>query len=249
MNLLLNICKMKIKVSFRYVLAMVSNLSGQILQMLLLFFFWTTIYHADQSIMQYVMFSRVVYGFIGGNSVWELSENLKNGSVAVKLTKPMDYFTYTYVEYLATQIANLFLVGIPLSIIAFFISPVDISIVQLILFFISLFLAISISFAFDYNISLICIFTRNTWGISSLRDGLVQIFSGAIIPLAIFPEPISNIIYFLPFAYMIDIPTNIILENDGYEKIIIQLIYCFIMFGFSIMNEKLFMKKMQIQGG
>lgn len=232
-----------------YILAMVSNLLGQIFQMLLLFFFWTSIYHADQSILQYVMFSRVVYCFIGGNSVWQLSEILKNGSIAVKLTKPMDYFTYTYAEYLATQIANLFFVGLPLSIIAFLISPVDIHIIQLILFFVSLFLAISIGFAFDYNISLVCIYTRNTWGISSLRDGLVQIFSGAIIPLSIFPKLINHIANFLPFAYMIDTPTNIILENEGYEKIIMQLIYCVFMFGLAIMNERLFMKKIQIQGG
>lgn len=240
---------LKLKISLMYVFASISSLFGQILQMILLFFFWTNVYQADELTLQYVMWSRVVYGFIGGNSVWELSEVLKNGDVSVKLTKPMGYFRYTFTEYLATQMTNLIFICIPLSIVAHVISPIVIDLFQMILCIGSILLSVTICFSFDYVISLLCIYTHNTWGISSLRDGVVQILSGAIVPISLFPIHIRHIVYYFPFVYMVDVPLNIMLKNAGYSSLFQQLFYCVIMIVAAVISEKLFMKKLQIQGG
>lgn len=249
MRLLINYFRLKFKVSLIYAIPTISNLFGQALQMVLLFFFWTKVYQADQFTLQYVMWSRVIYGFIGGNSVWELAEEFKNGNISVKLTKPIGYFRYTYTAHLAMQMVRVFLVCIPLSITAFAISPISITTIQFALCAISILLSITICYCFDYFISLFCIFTHNTWGISSLRDGLVQILSGAIVPLALFPSRVSKLIYCLPFAYMVDTPVNILQKNAGYDVLTKQLLYCGLMIAIVIIGEKLFMKKLQIQGG
>lgn len=250
MYLLSNYFKVKVKMLLAYRIPTILTLLGQMIQMVLLFFFWKQIYCADLYTMQYAMWSRVVYCFIGENSVWGIAEDIKNGNVSVKLTKPIGYFCHTYIVHLATQFTNFFMACIPLSLVAYIISPIKVSIAQCVLGTVSILLSITICYCFDYIISLFCIFTNNTWGISSLRDGLVQILSGSVVPLYLFPTAISKLIYCFPFAYMVDSPVSILLNNSvQYDMFVRQLCCCGSMLLVIFFIEKIFFRKLQIQGG
>ena len=250
MKLLLSYFIVQLKSSLIYIVSMLSNLFGQIVQTILLFFFWKHAYHASDEIIKYVIWCRVAMGFIGNNSVWGLAEEIRNGNVSLKLLKPIGYFQYTYIAYIAKQLVNVFIIGIPLVVVAWMVSPVHVSILQFLLCIVSISLSVTISFCFDYYISLLCIYTQNTWGISALRDGLVQILSGSVVPLYLFPSHILKIIYIFPFAYMVDVPVKILIENRvEINLFLFQVIYCSGMLVMAVVMEDYFLKKMKIQGG
>lgn len=199
--------------------------------------------------MRYVIWSRVIYYLVGENSIWDLSEKIKNGNIVTELIKPVDYFKYNYMLQLASQIARTVCVGIPLLLIAYIIRPISVSVIQIIVCLFSIVLSITICFSFDYIMSLVSIYTQNTWGVSALREGLFQILSGSFIPLSLYGTQIKQFIYFFPFAYVIDVPTNILLGNANGYKIVLQLLYVFFMIIIVELIQKKVWNKLQIQGG
>jgi ABC-2 type transport system permease protein len=107
-----------------------------------------------------------------------------------------------------------------------------------------------ICYCLDYLFSLLCVLTNSVWGVSSLREGIIQILSGAIIPLYLLPPLSYQIISILPFAYMIDTPVKILTTTGHYtQAVLIQIFYCLLMLFCASYADTRFTKKLQIQGG
>lgn len=62
--------------------------------------------------------------------------------------------------------------------------------------------------------SLLCFFTTSHLGISWTRRTLYEFFSGALIPLAMFPQTLRTFSFFTPFPYMLNIPISVLLGEE-----------------------------------
>lgn len=61
---------------------------------------------------------------------------------------------------------------------------------------------------------LLCFFTTGHLGISWTRNALCNFFSGAMIPVSLFPGWLARITYLTPFPYMVQIPAAVLLGKE-----------------------------------
>ncbi len=62
--------------------------------------------------------------------------------------------------------------------------------------------------------SLLCFFTTGHLGISWTRNALCNFFSGALIPVSLFPGWLARLTYMTPFPYMVQIPVAVLLGRE-----------------------------------
>ena len=81
----------------------------------------------------------------------------------------------------------------------------------LVAFAVSMTLATFMSAAITITIFSSAFWTLDTTGISGLSYSLITLFSGMLVPIALWPEWMAHITEWLPFAGLIDVPFSIYL--------------------------------------
>ena len=100
-----------------------------------------------------------------------------------------------------------------------------ISIFQILLFFVSISLALVLNCCLFFCLSLIAFWTTQTWGIMIAFRIVINILSGGVLPLSMLGNFIDAISVFLPFRYILGFSIDILQGNcSGIE----------ILYGFSI---------------
>lgn len=233
-----------------YKFATISSMVGEIFQIILLYYFWLNIFHADAFTLSYVIYSRVIYFFVGSNNVWDIAEDIKSGNIALKLVKPIGFLEYNVLLFLSSKIVGFFIQCIPILMVAILVVPIKTTVQQVLLCILSTLLSLIICYCFDFLISYLCIYTNSIWGISSLREGIIQILSGALIPIYLMPAIVQKVIAFFPFIYMVNTPVRILITNEKQlNDLLLQSIYCFLMIAAALFVDKRLNKRLQIQGG
>jgi ABC-2 type transport system permease protein len=88
----------------------------------------------------------------------------------------------------------------------------------LFLFPLSLLFAFFISFFLDYFVGLFGFYSESVWGLSTTKEILVTILSGALIPLQFFPDAIQKVLLWLPFQAIYHTPLMMITRpNQGWD--------------------------------
>ena len=153
----------------------------------------------------------MVMPFWGARS--EVTNAIKDGSVVLQLTKPVDFHAYWFADECGRAGYYLFMRGFPTFLISmlFF----DVAIPQwptaLMGFAVSMTLATFMSAALTITIFSSAFWTLDTTGISGLSYSIITLFSGMLVPIALWPEWLANIARWLPFAGLIDVPFSVYL--------------------------------------
>lgn len=238
------------KLFFTYKLSTISNILGTLLQMILLVLFWIKIYDADIYTIKYVVYSRIVYALIGDSNIWDLAEDIRNGNIVIKLVKPISFFKYNLVMHISSKLIVFIVQCMPFFVMAFVFIPIEINLFRVIFSCFSIILSVIICYCFDFIISFLCVFTNSIWGISAFRDGFIQIFSGALIPIYLMPQFLYSFVHYLPFIYMVDMPVRILISDYNFwGGIRIQILYSILMISLCLVINKIYNNKLQIQGG
>lgn len=240
---------MNSKKKMQYKMAFFVSLLGALLQLLLFYYFWNNVFYSNSDNVSFILFSRIVYIIVGNNLVWRLSARITSGNVSLDLTKPYGFFYYELLNRLSETIIESLTTGLILFFGITLLEHASFSIMSILLFILSMFLATTICFCFDYITSYLCLFTNSTWGVSAFREGLIQLFSGALFPVSFLSQN-SFVLFFFPFRYIVDIPVSILFNRGNiYHLGIFQLIYATIILVFARCLERGFSKKLQLQGG
>jgi ABC-2 type transport system permease protein len=64
--------------------------------------------------------------------------------------------------------------------------------------------------------SLLCFFTTSYYGLSWVRTALMDFFSGALIPVALFPGWLKTVAWLTPFPLMVQTPAALFLSQTLY---------------------------------
>ena len=143
----------------------------------------------------------------------EVTSAIKNGSVALQLTKPVDFQTYWFADECGRACYYLFMRGLPTFLISilFFEVTIPQQPTVLMAFMISMALSIFMSAAITITIFSSAFWTLDTTGISGMSYSIITLFSGMLVPIALWPEWLAHIARWLPFEGLIDIPFSIYL--------------------------------------
>lgn len=181
-------------------------------------FIWLAIYKNGNQILN-MTFEEVTTYYILVVSLnpiisWGINEIMGNaireGEILRELLNPISYFSYyfgirigeliesTIVGVLTFGIcAVLFGVLLPKGILNFF------------FFVLVIFLAVVVVYFFELILGMTAFYTNSIWGVEVLKRAILNIFSGMIAPITLFPEFFQKIANILPFKDCIYTPISI----------------------------------------
>jgi ABC-2 type transport system permease protein len=209
-----------------YRFGFIFTILGNIVYLAVAYFLWSSIY-ASSAILRgmtfnetflYVALGSAVFILLKTYADWYISFEIREGIIAIYLTKPVDFQLYTLSVSVGSALMNLAAVTIPtlLMLLVVFRVPIQFG-PGLFLFPVSLVMAFLISFNFDYFIGLLGFYSESIWGMSTTKEIIISVLSGALIPLPFFPEMFQKILLALPFQAIYHTPLMMITRpNQGW---------------------------------
>jgi ABC-2 type transport system permease protein len=215
--------KIALQNSLAYRTSFITNICASLFFAVSLFYLWKTIYAGRSELAgfswdemkAYLLITFITNTLLSWYSETAISKRILDGSVAMDLLKPLDFQKSRFAETLGTSLLET-LIGIAmaciiLAIYAGIMTPS--SLMVWVLFFISLLASVFIKFGIIYIAGLFCFWTSNSLGIAWARAAITNLFSGALVPLAFFPEWLEKIAMALPFQGIVNTPASLYLGH------------------------------------
>ena len=220
---------------------------GNLIYLTLIYYLWKSIYASSGSdivngmtfsdTIIYLVLATALFNFLEMYIVWNMSRSIQSGAIILDLLKPMNYRRLMFFNFFGNNVMTFFLTFLPTFIVVYFVTKGAIHIgINIILFVISVVLALMVNFNIEMLVATICLYTESTWGINIVKESIVLLLSGATIPLVFFPEKLRNFVEWLPFRCIYDTPLNILLMKEGYTlnsgiwtMLAIQAVWCVIL--------------------
>lgn len=190
---------------------------GNVLQTVVLFFLWRAVFRSSGSAtLQGFSFPEMVVYLIAGATVGAVirtnaedvvADEVREGSIAMNLVRPIDYRLRVFFDALGGTLYNLVLVGLPAVvavalILAGYGREGGAPALAIAPFLLSLALSFLLTFLYSFSFGLVSFVTTNMWGVGRVEGVVVALFSGALIPLAFFPGWLRDAAGLLPWASM-----------------------------------------------
>lgn len=236
---------------------------GNIIYMAVTYYLWRSIYANSVTLrgmtfhetFLYVALGSAVFILLKTYVDWYISFDIREGFIAIYLSKPIDYQLYTLSVAFGSMLMNLSAITVPTILMLVFVFQVPFEIGPgLFLFPLSLFLAFLISFNFDYFIGVIAFYSESIWGMSITKEIIVTALSGALIPIQFFPDWLQKILLVLPFQAIYNTPLMMVTRpNQGWDVLLpmlgIQIIWVVATFIFARLFYQQAVKVVRVAGG
>jgi ABC-2 type transport system permease protein len=230
---------------------------------IVIYFLWKSIYGSSgfingmsfEQTFTYLAFASIIFNIFMTWTEFKMSANVISGRVLKDLTQPLDFQFKMFFEAVSFAIFNLVWIGLPIFILLVLFFPENIMVNNHLAYLaVSLVLAYIINFLLDYITGLTSFYTESIWGISITKESIVLLFSGALIPLAFFPEPLKNFMGYLPFQYIYHAPLSMLTSQNldtGYyfKTIFIQIFWIVTIFVVSRIYFSISVKQITVNGG
>ena len=206
---------------------------GNIIYLGVAYYLWHSIYKYSDVIrgmtfnetFLYVGLGSSVFVLLKTYTDWFIHGDIREGTIANYLIKPVDVGSYYMFSSMGLFLFNLTVVTVPTFLLLAFVFKVHFAIGPgLILFPVSIFLAYLVSFHIDYFVGLFGFYTESVWGLSTTKEIIITVFSGALIPLQFFPDNLRKILFWLPFQAMYHTPITMITQPDLSWEVLLQML-------------------------
>lgn len=241
---------------------------GEILYCFIMYFVWKAVFESSKSpqFMGFTMTNMVVYLFMiyltqflsYSDSSYPVGEDIVEGSIAMRVIKPISYGISLLFAELGNKIINIAIMFVPVilgvEIYRYAVTgSVQFSVVNFLMYTLSLVFAYIISFYFNLCFGYTAFFLKNLWGSNLLKGVIVSFLSGAIIPLAFMPETVMNVLKLLPFASLSYTPVMFYMGMYKGLDILyyfgIQIFWVIFMWAFAKLVWRIAIRHVTVQGG
>lgn len=184
-----------------------------------------------------------------------IEKKLKDGTIANEFLKPVSFRGRILSENLGENFFNICFNFLPVFLIASLFSNVQkpSSIEGFILFIISAILGYLILWQMSFIVQALAFWMYRVWGIATIKDVVIYIFSGAAIPLWFMPNWVLNFIKLTPFDSIYFTPVKLYLgqitSHDFAWNIGRQALWILILYVIGDILWKCGEKKVVVQGG
>lgn len=183
---------------------------------------------------------------------WEIIQSIRTGAIVTDMLKPTDYFTYWLSRDLGRAAGHVILRLFPTlfvgSILFDLIYP-D-SVWRSLAFMASVVFAVIVSFSFRFMANLWGFWILDHRGIAGFTTVVVGVFSGHLLPIAWYPDPIRDVINLLPFRAIVMTPVEIWLGQVSIAAgLALQVFWCIVMIALAQALQSVAERKVVVQGG
>ena len=233
-----------------------------VVSMVVFVYFWRAVYADTASLgglvlsqtITYILLARLLSPLVETRTIFFLGFLIRQGQVAVELTRPLDmqlrYLIESFAELLVFMVQRL-----PLFLLAWLLFgmqlPADPGL--WLAFSVSLLLGQTVLFLFDWMFACLAFYTTETWGLSVVRVGAGAFFSGALVPLVMMPAWLQDLAAAMPFAQALAVPVSFLSGistlADATRVWLVQLIWLLAMVVLSRLVFNRAVRKVTVQGG
>jgi len=214
-----------------------------VLQLLLVYFIWWTVFqsqneifgYTQSSILTYILAAALIRAIVLSSRVSDLMNQINDGSVVNFLVKPLGVIKYYFVRDFADKLLNISLVILEIGLIILFLRPkilIQTELNIILLFILASLLGIILYFCISFVISLLAFWMENSWGPLFLLMIFLEGFAGGLFPIDILPKNIFNILMLTPFPYLIYFPSKLYLGTLNN----LQIIFGFLILSFWVVG-------------
>ena len=237
----LQIFKLSFQQEFAYRLNFVMWRVRNILQIILLFFLWSSVFKDPQTevfgynqekILTYVFGILILRAIVFSARAVDVAGEISNGDITNFLLKPVNYFKYWATRDIASKILNLGFSVIEITILFLILKPnlfLQTNLLTLFAVLISLTMAVILFFCllFITNMSAFWM-PENGWAAQFLFIAIITDFlSGGVFPLDILPLAFQKVLYSTPFPYLLFFPLQVYLGKIAGLEVIRGLVTSF----------------------
>lgn len=185
-------------------------------------------------------------------------EEITSGNVAYTLCRPLDVFHFWLARTAARRLANTALRMGPLFLLAFLLpQPYGLlpppSLLAAVLFLCSLALAFLLINLLIMLLYAATFYTMNASGVRMLFTGLVDTFSGSVLPLAFFPPGLRRALEWLPLGSLQNAPYLIYSGHTPPQRavgtIALQCVWCAVFYALGRYLFARLQRQVAVQGG
>jgi len=263
MDKYISILKIGFQQELAYKLQFIIGRLRNIIQILVFFFLWSSIFQTQDSVFGYTISSIGAYTFlliiirsiVMSTKVNDVSGFVSSGELSNYLLKPINFFKYIIIKDIPVKLLNIGFSAVELTLLFIILKPniyIQSYATQLLFFILSIIIA---SFIFFCILMLSNSFPfwvpEAGWGAQFLIVAIfVEFLSGAFFPIDVFPTTIQNFLKLTPFPYIVFIPIKTYLGNmtiyNNLQNMAIGLIWCFILF---LLLKKIWWKGLKVYEG
>jgi ABC-2 type transport system permease protein len=183
------------------------------------YFTWKAFYGGGESLggftgaqmTTYVAVSWMARAFYFNNLDREISTDIRDGSIAIQFIRPYNYVLVKMMQGLGEGMFRFMMLMIPGMIIAVLLFPVHLptELSAWAGFLVMLFFSFLISSQINIITGLSAFFVENNEGMMRMKRVVVDLFSGLIVPITLFPGWLASILKFLPFQAITYLPGSV----------------------------------------
>lgn len=184
-----------------------------------------------------------------------LQDKIKQGTIANELLKPVNFKFRMLFEDMGDGFFKVIFNFIPAVLIAMLFTQIQppAGVLNFVLCIVSAVLGYIVLWYISFIVQTWSFWLFSVWGIVTVKNVIINICSGALLPLWFMPEPIMNIIRFTPFDSIFFTPVQLYLGNlQGYEILFNfarQLLWIAILYAAGEFFWRRGIKKLVVQGG
>lgn len=152
---------------------------------------------------------------MGGGAQEELQNRIRTGDVAIDLYRPVDLQVWWLAADLGRAGFQLLGRGIAPLLVGALAFPLALPRAPLVwaVFLVSVLLAVVVAYAIRYLLALTTFWLLDPAGLNTLGNLLSVFFSGMLLPLTVFPGAFGEVVRQLPWAAMLQVPADVLLEE------------------------------------
>lgn len=202
-----------------------------VLQFLLVYFVWWTVFESNDTvfnynlsqILTYIMVASLIRAIILSSRVIDVAGQINEGTIVNFLVKPLGFIKYYFARDLADKLLNILFVIVEITLLIVILKP-KLLLQQdpqiLALFILATLLGLLLYFTMAFIIGMLAFWVENAWGPLFLIMILLEGFGGGLFPIDILPKNIAGVLLLTPFPYFIYFPAKIYLGTMPVNEII-----------------------------
>ena len=211
----------------------ITGMFGNFVQTAVIYYVWKSIfaYHDTVNGFTWNMMKRYVFvSFLCSNVCsmgfeMNTAQRIIKGDIILDLLKPLSYRNMLLFRMLGTAGMEFFSGAVLTGSLYLAVNGVTgLHPVRMVLFFLSLLMGVLIKFCIQYLFSLLCFYTDHAYGVTKAREVLTNFFSGAMIPLDLFPGMFRNLVWLLPFQGILYTPCCIFTGMCSMKECLLRML-------------------------
>ncbi len=258
------ITKMKLLTNLAYRFEVFASVGTNFILMLASVFLWKAVYSGGsqqinalslQDLTTYTILSIMLSSVFVCGVQDTIYYKIREGQIVTDFYRPIPLLACYLADDIGGMLSALINKVAPLFLFAalFFGIPWPSSVLSLLLFIPSCLLSYGILWLLSALVGLIAFWVMELGNMGMVKDSIVRVLSGSIVPLWFFPESVQTISKFLPFQYTYQTPLGIYIGNIGTMEALtamgIQFIWIAFLFMLLAAGWKRTKTKTLIQGG